>query len=1125
MSRCLYLKTVTCRLATLALLMRPAWLPAAEPEAGLPPAFPGKVNYEADIQPILKQHCFKCHGESKQESGLRVDSKASLLQGGDLGEAAVRPGKSVDSFLVRVVAGLEEDLKMPPEGPALSDLEVSKLRTWIDQADVWRNDSVGDHPAAITARSHWAYQPIVRSAVPGSLSGWGANPIDRFIQAQLSQHGLKPSARADRRTLIRRVSLVARGLPPSPEEIEVFLRDSSPEAYARLVDRMLASPHYGERWGRHWLDVVRFGETHGFETNRERPHAWRYRDYVVQAFNRDVPYRRFVMEQLAGDALQRGEATGFLVAGPYDLVKGQDINLTLAQRQDELADIVNTTGMSFLGLTLGCARCHNHKFDPVTQRDYYAIQAVFAGVEHADRSLPAVPGTQQQIVDIEEEQVSLRKDLEPFQVMAAASRIDLDDAATATAEKRGTQFLVPKQGQGVYPAGTGRGFRDDPGGPGWSPNLSHGRYSWWTSRPGLDVMRYQLRVSGRYRLWISWGAGHPSHTRSATYLLDEDGDVKTQDDQRVVARVDQQRFSDGSGDVPGKSLWSGFHDAGVHVLQPSTCLILRGGPGEAVTADTILLEPAGDLQATGSRTSQPPFRPAVSARLNVEKIQPVLASSVRFTILETNRGQPCIDELEIWSGKINVGLASRGALASCSSSLPGYEIHQLKHVNDGRYGNSHSWISNEEGGGWVQIDLPKPVMIDRILWGRDRDSKYEDRVATRYRFEVAVEPGRWQAVASSDDRLPIELAGADQSGYGFHHFPEQVARRGQQMLDRLLQLEARLARLKTPRMAYAGRFVQPGPTHRLYRGDPQAKREQVNPDTVRFLGGLDLEASAKEQDRRLKFAQWVVDPANPLTSRVLVNRLWHYHFGRGLVMTPSDFGTQSGVPSHPLLLNWLARELMDREWSIKHIQRLILTSETFCQQAFPRPAAVRVDAESQWLWRFPPRRLEAEAIRDSLLQVAGSLDHRMGGPGFSAFQVQLENVRHYFPKQSYGTVDWRRMIYMTKVRQEQDSVFGLFDCPDGNQVVPRRSQSTTPLQALNLFNSSFVLQQADLFAARLQRVAGPEISSQVRQAFLVGLGREPAEEEQQDSQAFVQRHGLSALCRALFNSNEFVTIP
>ena len=1099
---------------------------AAEPGKTLPPVFQGKIDYRRDILPILSQHCYRCHGPQKQESGLRMDSRAQLLRGGDLGEPTVRPGKSQESFLIRVVAGLEEDIKMPPKGPPLSAQQIGKLRAWIDQGWQWPKTAPGAEPEDLPATQHWAFQPIVKPAIPPFDASWGENPIDAFVLEKLRGQGLQPSARADRRTLIRRLYLVISGLPPTPAQVDQFVNDVRPDAYERLVDRVLASPQYGERWARHWLDVVRFGETHGFETNRERPHAWRYRDYVITSFNRDLSYQKFVKEQIAGDAYGVDVATSFLVAGPYDLVKSPDVNLTLAQRQDELADMVNTTGTTFLGLTLGCARCHNHKYDPVTQRDFYSVQAVFAGVEHADRSISTGRENQQQIEQLKPRIGELQKQLEPYVRTASSNWVLIDDATVTPAGQVGVEVLVPKRGDGINPAGTERGYQSDPGGTGWVANVSQGRYTWWVNKPGENVLRYRLMTPGRYRVWISWGMGHESHSTDAQYWLDADGDLKTTEDQQLIAEVDQQHFADGSGKLPGKSLWSGFRDTGVHQLRSTSVLILRSGKtGTAVTADVVLLESAVGDSEPASLSQQPAFRPAVNFQRNVEKIKPRLARRVRFTILETSSGEPCIDELEIWSGENNVALASQGATATCSSTLPGHKIHQLKHINDGRYGNRYSWISNERGQGWVQIEFPQTVLIDRLEWGRDRESKIRDRLATRYKIEVSVEADKWVTVATGRDRLPLHLNSGSAVEYQFEHLPPQQMQRGQQMLASLQAAQRRLAMLQKPVMAYAGRFKQPGPTHRLYRGEPLAKREQVNPDTVEFFGTLSLSSDALEQQRRTKFADWIVSPDNPLTARVLVNRLWHYHFGAGLVVTPSDFGTNGAQPSHPRLLDWLAGEFMDRGWSVKQIQRLVLTSATFCQQSTPRVKAVRVDADSRWLWRFPPRRLEAEAIRDSLLFVAGSLDWSVGGPGFSGFEVQPENVRHYFPKKNYGPADWRRMVYMTKVRQELDSVFGLFDCPDGNQVMPKRSRSTTPLQALNLFNSNFVLQQAEMFSQRLEREAAEDVLRQVKLAFLHCFGREPSQAEQEDSVAFVRQHGLAAFCRALSNSNEFILIP
>jgi hypothetical protein len=332
-------------------------------------------------------------------------------------------------------------------------------------------------------------------------------------------------------------------------------------------------------------------------------------------------------------------------------------------------------------------------------------------------------------------------------------------------------------------------------------------------------------------------------------------------------------------------------------------------------------------------------------------------------------------------------------------------------------------------------------------------------------------------------------------------------------------------RLKSVGTVYAGTFQQPGPTHRLFRGEPTALREQVVPDTVAFLGQLKLSQESPESERRLAFADWVASRDNPLTARVMINRLWQFHFGQGLVSTPGDFGLAGAAPTHPELLDWLSRELMDHGWSLKHIHRLILMSATYRQDSLANEAGLQKDAGTAWWWRFPPRRLEAEPIRDCILQVTGVLDRTMYGPGFSAFEVELENVRHYFPKKNYGPADWKRMVYQTRVRLEKESVFGAFDCPDAATSVPRRSRSTTPLQALNLFNSTFMLQQSELFAGRLRRECGESAERQVERAFLLCFGRRPDSEEFREGIAFVQEEGLEAFCRATLNSNELVFIP
>jgi hypothetical protein len=353
---------------------------------------------------------------------------------------------------------------------------------------------------------------------------------------------------------------------------------------------------------------------------------------------------------------------------------------------------------------------------------------------------------------------------------------------------------------------------------------------------------------------------------------------------------------------------------------------------------------------------------------------------------------------------------------------------------------------------------------------------------------------------------------------------EADAKAARGLQEDIRQAKARITELSGGQSVWLGTFSQPTNTHRLYRGDPMQPREVVAPGAVAVLGTLGLSVEEREQQRRIKLAEWIASPTNPLTARVMVNRIWHYIFGNGLVDTPSDFGANGSLPTHPELLDWLADEFVRSGWSIKHVQKLILLSRTFGQSAAPRRDGLAVDADARLLWRFPPRRLEAEAIRDCMLAASGALDLRMGGPGFYLQKVEVDNVYRYFPKEDFTTNEFRRMVYLTRIRQEQDSVFGVFDCPSGNQVMPKRSRSNTPLQALNLFNSNFVLQQADLLAGRLRRDAGQESAGQIARAFQLLYGREPDRFERKTSATMIREHGLEAFCRGLYNTSEFLFV-
>ena len=1109
------------------------------------------------LKPLLKSKCYACHGAIKQEAGLRLDTGGLIRKGGDSGPP-IDSNKVGSSLLLKRVTAEDESERMPPEGEPLTKEQAQLLRDWIAAGARSPKDEVPQ----VDPKEHWAYQPIVTRQLPKGQQ----HPIDHFIRRRLEMAGVQAVEPAKPEVLVRRLYLDLHGLPPTVNETQMWVKrlkaDSwkpgqpvDQEAFSALVDYLLASPRYGERWAQHWLDVVRYADTHGFEVNTPRQNAWPYRDYVIDAFNTDKPYDRFVFEQLAGDSVGEHAATGFLVAAAV-LLPGQigaDAASKRLARQDSLDEIIVGTSATFLGATLGCARCHNHKFDPLSQRDYYAMQAFFAGVEYGDRPVQDADQSQRkaEAKKLDERIAELTKTLGTFEPLAFTGRmivVDDEDLSKVT-------LLKKKMGHGTNPAGDGRGYSDDTGDAQRLANISKRRYTWWQHKPGEDVFTWNPKVAGRFRLWISWGVhGSGVHTRDARYVLDRDGDLATRDDQTEVAKADQYYFSGvNKGTTEKKPLWSGLLDAGVHEWTPTTRLVLRGGmTGTGITADVIVMQELTPRESKGQARRIPRLRDPVRFDRNVERFAPVDTKFVRFTTLATtnnNRYQPCLDELEVFrAGDVfNVARDSHGTKPSSSGNLSETGKHQLKHINDGEYGNSKSWISSQLGGGWVQLEFPKVEKIDRIEWGRDRQGKFKDRLPVRYRIDTSLDGKAWKTVAQSDDRvvqgtphdriktlLRGALGGAEQEPVGG---AEQEPVGGAESnsvggADQSLSkwaaeldgLQRRKAELNQPRMVYAGKFRKPDVTKVLHRGDPEQPLDKVRPQVPVILGKLKLAEDTNEQQRRVALARWITARSNPLTARVMANRVWQYHFGRGLVDTPSDLGLNGAQPSHPLLLDWLAQEFVSRGWSLKKLHRLILTSSTYQRSSRVDQQAQVKDADSRLLWRFPSRRLEAEAIRDSILYVSGRLNLKMGGPGFDFFKSR-GGLSGFPPVDKFEPEQLRRMIYSHKIRMERVPVFGAFDCPDAGQPTPKRSQSTTPIQALNLFNSRFVLDQSNALAKLAAGKNPGSVQQQVDFVFRSVVGRLPGRQERAASVAAARDHGLITLCRVLFNSNEFLFIP
>lgn len=910
----------------------------AAPAAAVP------VDFVREIQPILQQHCCECHGAEKQRSGLRLDIRSEAFKGGELYGEAIIPGAPADSPLIQFVRDDEGDLIMPPDDPRLSAAEVALLTRWVEEGAIWP-DGV-DTAELVDRTDHWSFKPVVRVAVPVVADqSWPRNEIDHFILARLEQAGLQPAPEADRIAWLRRVSFDLTGLPPTPEQVEAFVNDRRSDAYERVVDRLLSSPRYGEHWGQHWLDVVRYADTHGFEVNTERPNAWPYRDYVIAAFNEDLPYDRFIREQMTGDLLGKDAATGFLVTASV-LLPGQigkdEPSIRLA-RQDALNEIVINIGQTFLGLSVGCARCHHHKFDPISHRDYYAMQAFVAGVEYEEREM------------VTPEITALRSEAERFKARLAAINAQL------------TQLLP-------------------------------------------------LAFSGAER-------------------------------------------------------------------------------------------------------------PMVNARENVERFAPVRARQVRLTIQATNKLEPCIDELEVFNtAGENIALASAGTTVLSSGNTTVPNRHELRFVNDGIYGNSSSWMSNAPGQGWVTLEFAEEQTIERVVWGRDRAGTYDDRLAIQYTLEVADRSGAWRTVADSTDRRPYEPGVGDPAAFPLDALPATLAVEAESLSQEKAVLTAQIAAAAQGQRVFAGIFRQPDEIRVLGRGNPELPQERVAPAVPGVLGELELPPDAAESVRRQTLADWIAAEENPLTARVMVNRIWQGHFGAGLVETANDLGRNGTSPSHPELLDWLSAEFVRTGWSIKPLHRRIVLSAAYRQASHYNAQGDEQDAAGRLLWRYPLRRLSGEMIRDSMLAISGQLNLQMGGRGYDLFD-RRGGLTGFNPIETFDRDGLKRMIYAHKVRRERDAVFGAFDCPDAGQSAPGRLESTTPIQALNLFNSRFVIEQAAALAQRVQTEGDADLPQQIERTYELVLSRRPSAAEVADATAVVAEHGLATLCRVLFNCNEFLFIP
>jgi len=993
---------------------------APKPSGNTPPAF----DRTAAVMAL--------HEGRRSRGGLDLSTRDRLLGGGDSG-AAVVPGESGKSLLLRLVKHQQEPA-MPKQGKKLDDAETALLSAWIDAGAPYLRRLGTNEEAA-----WWSLQPIKNPIPPAAdlqRAAWTRNPIDAFVLEKLTAAGLQPSPPAEPRVLIRRLHFDLHGLPPTPEEVDDFIREyasAEPQAAAveRLVDRLLASPRYGERWARHWMDVIHFAETHGHDQDVPREHAWPYRDYLIAALNQDKPYARFIEEQIAGDVLFPDDpratvALGFLAAGPWDESSLKDIREDSIDRKAgqylDRDDMLGTVCLALLSTTIQCARCHEHKFDPISQKEYFNLQAVFAGVDRANRAFDADPQLRARRLAL----LKLQADLAAGPAAAAKLAADPIHIATAAA---------------------------------WEEEQAKRKAAWslldpvaYKSAAGQEVTKLD---DGSLRL----GGKKPERD---TYTIEAVSGLKTVRAVRLDVLTDDSLPQKG----PGRQDNGNLHLNEVKI--------------EAIAGAAVPGAEGGTLASSAAN-----------------------ARTLAFARAEADFNQ---SGWEISKAIDGVAQTAWGIFPAVGQ--PHAAVFFLKEpVTLGPGERLRITLEQQHGEGHL-IGRPR-------LWATD------------------------EASPSSLTPLPPSI----QTALGKPHAQRTPAEQAALVLFAVKQRADReLAELPKAQLVYAAAadFQPDGsfrpargvrPVHVLRRGDVKQPLELAAPAALACIPGLDatlrLTDPSNEGQRRAALAKWISDPRNVLAWRSIVNRVWHYHFGRGIVATPSDFGRMGAAPSHPELLDWLTTAFLEDGGSLKKLHRRILTSATYQQASAHRDAAAKLDADNALLWRMNVQRLDAESVRDAVLHVAGKIDYTMGGPSVKHFR-ESPGV-HRTPQVDYTAFDpdapgsRRRSVYRFIFRTVPDPFMDALDCPDASQFTAKRTVSVTALQALALLNDPFMVRMSEHFA---KRVAGAGAAGQqVRQAYRLALQRDPDAAELKLLVDHAARHGLANACRVLLNCNEFAFVP
>ncbi len=893
---------------------------------------PEKVEYfEKQVRPLLVQHCQECHGAKKQEAGLRLDIRAGFQKGTDSGPVVVA-GNVDGSRLIQVLNHSPNDVQMPPKQKLSAD-QIGIFRHWIELGSPWPDDAAGIAATANAAKSHWAFQPVKRVAAPDISAEVGQTPIDAFIVSALKAKGLGLSAQADRYTFIRRATLDLWGVPPTFDDVREYEADSSPDATERLLDRLMASPLYGQRWARHWLDVARYADSKGYVFTAEPryPYSYTYRDYVVDAFNADKPFDAFVTEQLAADAIveandPRLAALGFLTVGRRYLNNNQDI----------IDDRIDVVSRGLLGLTVGCARCHDHKFDPIPTEDYYSLYGVFASSNEPE-DLPII-GSPKEAVAYAEFQQELAKREKILNDYEAESLGKVMDELRSRAGD--CLIMVARDNQN------------------------------WLKLPAVFNEKNEPRrqLVDRWKRYLERNAKSDHRVFGPWHELAK---ASTDDfPQKATQLIERWSAADGGGDA-GK-------------INPRV-------------RESIISAPPKTLP-------------------DLAKLYGELFNQVQTQWDAVRKETPD------------------------AKMLPDEAGEELRQV---LYGEGSPAVINMDES--------------RRLVGRD----VRDKV-TKLKRDV--------------ETLKVTSPGA-------------------------------------PPRAMVMRDGQPQNSPVLIRGNPGRPGKQVPRQFLEVVAGPERKPFTKGSGR-LELAQAIVDVRNPLTPRVIVNRIWQHHFGTGLVPTPSDFGTRGLPPSNPDLLDWLSQRLIDDAWSFKRMHRLIMASAVYRQSSAENAHARSIDSENRLLWRMPRQRIDFEEMRDSLLAVAGRLDVSLGGRPF-------DDVMN--PKNT------RRTIYALVNRNDLPGVFRAFDFADVDASAPERPSTTVPQQALFAMNSPFVLDQARRIATDSYAGAADDPARFVLMYHKI-FARDPTSEERELALRFLgealttpteKQTPWDRLSQALLLTNEF----